>query len=238
VNSAIFLSVVVFMRVLFVEDSERLQRSVSSGLRHSGYAVDIAGNGPEGLWYAQSNDYDVVVLDLMLPGMSGLDLLHKYREGGGLSHVLILTAKDTVEDRVKGLRQGADDYLVKPFDLDELLARVDALSRRRHGVKNPRIRLGELQMDTAARTVSRGSDLIDLTPREYALLEYLAVRPGQVVSRTEIESHLYDERSEPMSNVVDCAIYALRRKIDPSEGPSLIQTRRGMGYVLRVAKDE
>jgi DNA-binding response OmpR family regulator len=165
------------MRVLFVEDSDRLQRSVTSGLRHSGYAVDVAGNGPEGLWYAQSNDYDVIVLDLMLPGMGGLDLLQKLRDGGRDTHVLILTAKDTVEDRVRGLRQGADDYLVKPFALDELLARVDALSRRRHGVKNPRIKLGGLEMDTSARTVSRGSSAIDLTPREYSLLEYLAVRP-------------------------------------------------------------
>jgi DNA-binding response OmpR family regulator len=225
------------MRVLFVEDSDRLQRSVASGLRHSGYAVDVAGNGPEGLWYAQSNDYDVIVLDLMLPGMGGLDVLQKLRDGGRDTHVLILTAKDTVEDRVRGLRQGADDYLVKPFSLDELLARVDALSRRRHGVKNPRIKLGDLEMDTSARTVSRGAAPIDLTPREYSLLEYLAVRPGQVIGRTEIEEHLYDDRTDPMSNVVDCAIYALRKKIDPPDGPSLIQTRRGMGYVLRTAKE-
>jgi DNA-binding response OmpR family regulator len=221
------------MRVLFVEDSERLQRSVATGLRHSGYAVDVAGNGPEGLWYAQSNDYDVIVLDVMLPGMDGLSVLRKLRDGGRNTHVLLLTAKDTVEDRVRGLREGADDYLIKPFALNELLARVDALSRRNHGVKNPRLRLGELEIDTAARTVSRSGKPIELTPREYSLLEYLAVRQGQVVSRAEIEEHLYDDRAEPMSNVVDCAIYALRRKLDAPGETSLIQTRRGMGYILR-----
>jgi DNA-binding response OmpR family regulator len=221
------------VRVLFVEDSERLQRSVTTGLRHSGYAVDVAGNGPEGLWYAQSNDYDVIVLDVMLPGMDGLSVLRRLRDGGRNTHVLLLTAKDTVEDRVRGLRAGADDYLIKPFALDELLARVDALSRRKHGVKNPRVRIGDLEINTAARTVCRDSQPIELTPREYGLLEYLAVRKGQVVSRAEIEEHLYDDRAEPMSNVVDCAIYALRRKIDEPGKPPLIQTRRGMGYILR-----
>ncbi len=222
------------MRVLFVEDSERLQRSVSTGLRHSGYAVDVAGNGPEGLWYAQSNDYDVIVLDVMLPGLDGLSVLRTLRNEGRNTHVLLLTAKDTIEDRVRGLREGADDYLIKPFALDELLARVDALSRRKHGVKNPRIRLGELEIDTASRSVTRSSTPVELTPREYSLLEYLAVRQGEVVSRAEIEEHLYDDRAEPMSNVVDCAIYALRRKIDAPGQVSLIQTRRGMGYILRL----
>jgi DNA-binding response OmpR family regulator len=223
------------MRILYVEDSQRLQRSVATGLRHSGYAVDVAGNGPEGLWFAQSNAYDVIVLDLMLPGMDGLSLLRRLRDDGGESHVLILTAKDTVEDRVRGLRAGADDYLVKPFALDELLARVDALSRRSHGVKNPRVYIDDLEIDTGARTVRRGGSAIELTQREYSLLEYLAARQGKVVSRAEIEQHLYDDRSDPMSNVVDCAIYSLRKKIDPPQGASLIQTRRGMGYVLRAA---
>jgi DNA-binding response OmpR family regulator len=220
------------MRVLLVEDSERLQRSIGTGLRKSGYAVDIAGTGPDGLWQAQSHDYDVIVLDIMLPGFDGLELLRRLRQEGKDTHVLLLTAKDTVADRVAGLRAGADDYLIKPFAFDELLARVEALTRRRHGAKNPIIHVMDLEIDTAARSVSRGGKPIDLFPREYALLEYLAARRGQVVSRTDIEAHIYDDRVEPLSNVVDSAVCALRRKIDRPGTPSLIVTRRRMGYVL------
>jgi DNA-binding response OmpR family regulator len=220
------------MRILLVEDSERLQRSVGTGLRKSGYAVDIAGNGPEGLWHAESNDYDVVVLDIMLPGLDGLSVLRRLREQGKQTHVLLLTAKDTVDDRVTGLRAGADDYLVKPFAFDELLARIEALTRRRHGRKNPVIRVRDLEIDTTARTASRNGQVLDLAPREYGLLEYLALRQGEVVTRTDIEAHLYDSEAEPMSNVVDSAIYGLRRKIDTPDQPSLIVTRRRMGYVL------
>ncbi len=220
------------MRVLLIEDSERLQRSVAAGLRDAGYAVDIAGNGTQGLWNAQSHDYDVIVLDLMLPGMHGLDVLRRLREGGAQSHVLVLTAKDTVEDRVRGLRSGADDYLIKPFAFDELLARIQALVRRRHGEKNPRMTLGALEINVASRAVVWHGDPVNLTSREYALLEYLAARRGQVVSRTEIEAHIYDEQAEPMSNVVDAAIYALRRKLEHAGEPSIIKTRRGMGYIL------
>jgi len=143
-----------------------------------------------------------------------------------------MAAKDTVEDRVRGLKLGADAYLIKPFAFDELLARIQALTRRRHGVKSPQIIVGNLQVDTAARLVRRNEEVIELPPREYALLEYLALRKGTVVSRTEIEEHIYDEHVEPASNVVDAAVYSLRRKIDPAEGPSFIQTRRGMGYCL------
>lgn len=224
------------MRVLLVEDSERLCRSIGTGLRRSGYAVDVATSGTEGLWYAQSNDYDVMILDLMLPGLDGLSLLRKLRGEGKETHVLVLTAKDTVEDRVVGLRAGADDYLIKPFAFDELLARVEALVRRRHGVKNPRLRLGDLEMDTAARTVIREGAPIELSPREYALLEYLVLHKGEVVSRSDIEAHIYDDRAEPMSNVVDAAVYALRRKLDKPGAPSMIQTRRGMGYVFQAGE--
>jgi DNA-binding response OmpR family regulator len=223
------------MRLLLIEDSERLQRSLSTGLRKSGYAVDIAGTGPDGLWHAESHDYDVIVLDIMLPGLDGLSVLKRLRERGKDTHVLLLTAKDTVADRVTGLRAGADDYLVKPFSFDELLARIEALTRRRHGRKNPVIRVGDLEIDTAGRTVSRGGKGIELFPREYALLEYLANRQGEVVSRSDIEAHIYDDRVEPLSNVVDSAVCALRRKIDPPGGPSLIVTRRRMGYVLNAA---
>jgi DNA-binding response OmpR family regulator len=220
------------MRVLLVEDSRRLRQAVGTGLRRAGYAVDVAGDGDEGLWYAESNDYDVIVLDLMLPGTDGLTVLERLREGGKSTHVLILTAKDTVEDRVHGLQAGADDYLVKPFAFEELLARVQALARRAHGVKTSQIVLGDLVVDLAARTVRRADRLIDLRPREYALLELLALRRGEVVSRSEIEHHIYDDRAEPMSNVVDAAVYALRKKIDVPGRLSLIQTRRGMGYLI------
>jgi len=220
------------MRVLVVEDSERLRRSLAIGLRKSGYAVDLAADGAQGLWSAQSNSYDVIVLDLMLPEVDGLSVLQTLRRKEIDSPVLILTARDSVEDRVRGLRLGADDYLIKPFAFDELLARIEVLTRRPHGVKSPQIVIGDLELDTAARTVRRGGAMIELPPREYALLEYLALRKGQVVSRTEIEQHIYDEHVEPASNVVDAAVYALRRKIDRADGPSFIRTRRGMGYTL------
>jgi DNA-binding response OmpR family regulator len=220
------------MHVLLVEDSERLGRHVTAGLQKAGYAVDLAVDGEEGLWYARTNSYDVLVLDLMLPKLDGLSLLRKLREMGNQTHVLILTAKDAVDDRVLGLRTGADDYLVKPFAFDELLARIEALARRAHGVKQPTIRIGHIEIDTSSRTVRRGGELLELPPREYSLLEYLAMRQGQLVTRTEIESHIYDAQAELMSNVVDAAIYSLRKKIDVSGGKSLIQTRRGMGYIL------
>lgn len=224
------------MRVLLVEDSERLQRSVGTGLRKSGFAVDVAADGNNGLYFARNNEYDVIVLDLMLPGMDGLTMLRELRSAGRDTHVLVLTAKDSVEDRVRGLSAGADDYLIKPFAFEELVARVQALARRAHGTKNPKLTFGDLQIDTAAREASRDGRAIELSPREYALLEYLALRHGSVVSRTEIEAHIYDDRAEPMSNVVDATVYALRKKIDPpgGTGPSLIRTRRGMGYELRA----
>ncbi len=220
------------MRLLVVEDSQRLRRWVSRGLRDAGFSVDEAADGEEGLQLSSANSYDAIVLDLMLPGMSGLALLEKLRRAGRNEHVLILTAKDTVEDRVHGLSQGADDYLVKPFAFTELVARIQALVRRRYGVKDPRIAVGDLEIDSAARTVRRNGNPIPLRPREYALLELLALHQGELVSRTEIEQHIYDERVQPMSNVVDNAVCALRRKIDPPDGASLIETRRGMGYVL------
>lgn len=216
------------MRILLVEDSDILRRTVRRALRHAGYAVDLAGDGVAGMTAAESGDYDVIILDIMLPKLDGLAVLRQLRAGENQSHVLLLTAKDTVADRVDGLRQGADDYLVKPFALEELLARVDALCRRSYGRKNSRIRIGPLEMDLPSRQARLAGENLDLTPREWRLLEYLALRSGEVVPRSEIESHIYDERVEPMSNVVDAAIYGLRRKI----GGDLIQTRRGLGYVL------
>jgi DNA-binding response OmpR family regulator len=220
------------VRVLLVEDSERLRRTLGTALKHAGYAADAVGDGREGLWLAQSNNYDVIILDVMLPGVDGFTLLARLREEGVGTHVLLLTAKDAVEDRVRGLRMGADDYLVKPFALDELLARVEALVRRRHGNKQPRLRFGDLEIDTAGRRATRAGRHIDLSPREYALLHYLALHAGEVVTRTQIETATYDDKAELMSNVVDAAIYALRKKIDVPGRPSLIQTRRGMGYLF------
>jgi DNA-binding response OmpR family regulator len=222
------------VRILLVEDSKLLQRSVGTALKKAGYAVDVTGDGAEGLWYAESNQYDVIVLDLMLPGMDGLTVLRKLRAQGKDTHVLVLTAKDTVPDRVHGLQSGADDYLVKPFALEELLARVQALCRRGYGRKSSRLRIGDLEIDMAARTVTRAGAAIDLTAREYRLLEYLALRRGEVVSRSEIEEHIYSDSVDPLSNVVDSAICTLRRKITPPGGAPLIATKRGLGYVMDV----
>ena len=217
------------MRVLLVEDSKILQRSVATALRKSGYAVDVTGDGTEGLWFAEQHSYDVIILDLMLRGLDGLTILQRLRQKERPTQVLVLTAKDTVEDRVRGLRTGADDYLIKPFALDELLARVQALCRRHYQKKAPQLRVGDLEIDVAARTVTQRGRVIELTPREYRLLEYLASRAGEVVSRTDIWAHVYDEHTEPMSNAVDSAICILRKKIEP---PALLHTRRGLGYVL------
>ena len=225
------------MRIILVEDSSRLRDAVAKGLRESGYAVDATGDGNDGLWMAQENSYDVLLLDIMLPGMDGLTILEKIRDGGNQTPVLFLTAKDTIADRVKGLQRGADDYLIKPFALEELLARIDALCRRSYQQPSPKVSIDDLEIDTSAKMASRGGIRLDLTAREYALLEYLMMRQGAVISRTEIEEHIYDELVSPMSNVVDSAICNLRRKIATSESSSpLIHTRRGQGYVLEVKK--
>lgn len=222
------------MRILLVEDSRLLRRSVGAALRKVGYAVDVTGDGKEGLWLAESNEYDSVILDLMLPGLDGLSILRRLRERENNVPVLILTAKDTVDDRVRGLQRGADDYLIKPFALEELLARVHTLCRRRYGRKNVPLVIGDLQIDTVARSVTRAGQVLDLAPREFSLLEYLALRRGEVVSRSDIEAHLYGESAELMSNAVDSAISSLRRKLGAADATPLIHTRRGMGYVLEA----
>ena len=220
------------MHLLLIEDSPRLQASIGRGLRKAGYALDIASDGEEGLWLAQSTEYDTIILDLMLPKLDGMSLLRKLRAGQNAVHVLILTAKDTLENRVDGLQAGADDYLIKPFAFEELLARVQALCRRSYQRKNPRIALDDLEIDTVARVALRRGKTVDLTPREFKLLEYLALRRGQVVSRSEIEAHIYPDAADLMSNAVDSAVCSLRKKITPAGARSPIQTRRGMGYVL------
>jgi len=223
------------MRLLIVEDSRRLRETLETGLRRSGYATDSAPDGVAGFTAARTGMYDVIILDLMLPGMEGLEILRRLKQERVDSHILILTARDAVADRVAGLKAGADDYLVKPFAFDEMLARVQALLRRRHGVKNPEIQIGDLRINLAARNVYRNDEPVTLTAREYAILEYLAMRRGHIVTRNEIEERIYDGRVEPASNVIDSAVCSLRKKIDEpntSSSNSLIQTRRNLGYVL------
>ena len=222
----------LFMRVLLVEDSQKLRRYVGKALKQAGFALDVAADGEEGQWLAESNQYDVIILDIMLPKLDGISVLNNLRSAGNDVHIILLTAKDTVEDRVQGLEQGADDYLVKPFAMEELVARVQALARRGYQNKSPRIKIGPLIIDTSERSLRKNGELVELPPRDFSLLEYLAVRRGTVVSRNEIEEHIYDDKVEPMSNVVDAAIYSLRKKIDSPDQPSFIRTRRGMGYVI------
>lgn len=222
------------MRVLLVEDSKRLQTTIASALRRSGYALDAANDGQEGLWLADTSDYDVIVLDIMLPKLDGLSFLRQLREKGKRTHVLLLTAKDTISDRVHGLQLGADDYLVKPFALEELLARIQALCRRAYGAKQPRVVIADLEVDTIAKEVFRAGQPIKLKPREYLLLEYLVLRAGQVVSRGDIEAHIYDSEVDPLSNVVDSAISTLRKRINACNPTPLIHTRHGLGYVLKA----
>ncbi|KPL19498.1 MAG: hypothetical protein AMJ75_12600 [Phycisphaerae bacterium SM1_79] len=220
------------MHLLVIEDYRPLQQSLTKGLREAGFAVDSTRDGREGLWYAMGNEYDVIILDLMLPGMDGLEILKKIRSKGRKVHVLILTAKDTVQDRVTGLDLGADDYLVKPFAFEELLARVRALVRRSYRQKNPRITIKDLRIDLTTRRVWRGREEIQLTPREYALLEYLAIRNCQMVSRSDIWEHVYEFNSSASINVVDVYIGYLRKKIERPDKTALIHTIRGCGYSL------
>ncbi len=220
------------MRILLVEDQDRLRHWLQKGLTEADFAVDATGSGEEALWYIKTNSYDSIVLDLMLPGVDGLTVLQKLREAKREDPVIILTAKDTVSDRVRGLDLGADDYLVKPFAFEELLARLRVLIRRHYGRSDSVIEIDDLRINTAKRQVWRGGEEIELRAMEYKLLEYLARRVGETVSRTEIWDHVYDFDEQTMSNVVDVHISYLRRKLNLSGGKSLIQTRRGLGYVL------
>ncbi len=221
------------MRILLVEDSVRLRDTLCLALRRSGYAVDATGDGREGLEMAEDHNYDAAILDIMVPSLDGLSLLKQLRDGGDETPVMFLTARDAIDDRVAGLRSGADDYLVKPFALDELLARVEVLCRRRYQQAVSELVMSDLRLDSSGRSAKRGDVVLDLTAREFALLEHLMMRAGQVVTRTQIEAHIYDDMVSPMSNVVDSAICALRKKIAVSDDSvPLIHTRRGQGYVM------
>ncbi len=225
------------MRVLLVEDHLPLVRALRQGLEEEGFAVDVATDGEEADVKCRSTSYDVIILDIMLPKIDGLTLLKRWRADGIHTHVLMLTARGAIPDKVAGLDTGADDYLTKPVDLDELFARLRALIRRGHHQKDPVLRCYDLEIDTAARTVRRGGHVVHLTPREYALLEFLAFHRGKVVTRSMIWEHLYDEYDENTSNVVDVYIRYLRNKIDKGFDPPLIMTRWGEGYVLRGDDD-
>lgn len=220
------------MRVLVVEDYQVIRDGLVEGLEREGFAVDATGDGHEGKWFAETNDYDLILLDLMLPGCDGLEILRSLRSAGKSAPVLLLTARDDVADRVRGLDLGADDYLVKPFALAELMARVRALIRRRYGARNPLLTIDDLVIDTSARTVQRAQQTIALTQREYALLEFLALKAGQVVGRSEIWEHLYSFADDSSSNVVEATVLRLRRKICPEGTRPLLHTRRGFGYFL------
>ena len=222
------------MRVLIVEDEPRLAENIARSLRESaGYAVDVAGDGQEGLFLAESNTYDVVLLDLMLPKMDGMQILTRIRQAGQHTPVLVLTARDDKESVVALLNAGADDYLTKPFDLGELLARTKALIRRGKGQPSPVLTIGDLQLNTVNRTVQRADRTIMLTAMEYRVLEYLAHRPRAVVSKTELLEHLYDYNWEKFSNVIEVYISGLRRKLDDGSDRQLIHTVRGQGYILQ-----
>lgn len=220
------------MKVLLVEDDPLLGSALSRGLREAGYILDWAQDGEIGEYHLRTSEYDTVILDWMLPKRSGIELLRQHRSEGRATPVLLLTARDATRDRVAGLDAGADDYLVKPFDFAELLARVRALMRRRYARGASRIRVADLEVDLARREASRRGRPLELTPREFALLELLALRANEVVSRTEIWDKLYASEDETTSNVVDVYIGYLRRKID-RVGKRLIVTRRGQGYMLQ-----
>lgn len=223
------------MRVLLVEDEPNAARVLAQGLREHAYAVDLAADGDAALFHAGITDYDAILLDVMLPGKDGFQVCRTIRESGCSVPILMVTARDAVESRIEGLDCGADDYLVKPFDFGELLARLRALVRRgRHPLLPERVTLGELVIETRGRHVCMGNRNISLTAKEYALLEYLARRAGDVVSRADIAEHVWDEHHDPLSNVVDVYIQRLRRKLDRPGRESIIRTRRGEGYQLAM----
>jgi len=222
------------MKVLVVEDSERLRRSLGDGLCKSGFAVDLAADGEAGLALALGKSHDVIVLDLMLPKLDGIEMLRRLRTGGSDAHVLVVSARDRTENRIEGLNVGADDYLVKPFEFDELLARINALVRRRYGSKQPMLTVADVELDTNARVVRRAGELVPLTRLEYRLLELLMLRRGRVHSRAQILDHLYDSDADPASNVVEVLVYSLRRKLARRAGREIVVTRRGQGYLVEA----
>lgn len=220
------------MRILIVEDEPKMAKLVKRGLEEEGYAVDVSADGVDGLHMASENEYDAVVLDVMLPELDGIEVCQQMRERGRWAPVLMLTARDAISDRVRGLDAGADDYLVKPFSFAELVARLRALLRRGPTERPNVLVVGPLSMDPATRRVERSGDQVALSPKEHALLEYFMRHPGEVLSRTRILEHVWDFNYDGRSNVVDVYVNYLRRKIDMPYGTGIIRTVRGAGYVL------
>jgi two-component system copper resistance phosphate regulon response regulator CusR len=225
------------MRILLVEDDSRIVRFVSQALREQAYAVDATADGEDALFKASVNDYDAVILDVMIPGRDGFEVCRELRASGSRVPIIMLTARDAVPDRVEGLDSGADDYLTKPFEVAELLARLRALLRRGHVVRPALVTTADLRIDTRAHAVTRAGRRIELTAKEYALLEYLARERGRVLTRAEIAEHVWDENFDPLSNLIDVNINRLRRKIDDGFAAPLIHTRRGEGYMLAAPED-
>ena len=225
------------MRILVVEDEKKVASFLKKGLEEERYAVDCAFDGEEALFMADANEYDLVILDIMLPKVDGLEVLKQVRDKGATLPVLMLTAKDSIEDVVKGLDRGCDDYLTKPFAFAELLARVRALLRRKGREPAGELRVADLVLDPVTHAVSRGGKKLDLTAKEYALLEYLMRHADRVVTRTMISEHVWDYHFDPMTNVIDVYVNHLRGKIDVDSSQKLIHTIRGVGYILRGNED-
>ncbi|GAC1437471.1 MAG: response regulator transcription factor [Chloroflexota bacterium] len=225
------------MRLLVIEDEPKLNRSLCRALREEAYAVDAATDGDQGEELATINDYDLIILDVLLPKKDGIAVCAALRAQGSKVPILMLTARDTVEDKVRGLDSGADDYLVKPFNMNELLARVRALLRRETVAKTTKLQVDSLVMDTTSHRVARGDAPIELTSKEYAVLEYFMRHPDQVLTRTMISEHVWDEEFDSFSNIIDVYIRRLRRKIDENFQPKLLHTIRGSGYLLGIMAD-
>ncbi len=223
------------MRALLIEDDHRIAGFVGKGLRENSYAVDIANDGEEATYMASLNPYDIFILDVNLPRKNGFEVCSELRQAGVSNPILMLTARDAVEDRIIGLDGGADDYLTKPFEFRELLARLRALLRRHSFIRPPSIRIADLEIDTVSQTVRRGDSQIELTTKEYALIEFLAINYGRVVGREEISEHVWNESFDPFSNLIEVYIKRLRRKLDEGFEVQLIHTRRGAGYILTDA---
>ncbi len=226
------------MRILFVEDDKRVAKFVKEGLEEESYAIDIFHNGKDGLFWAVENEYDLIILDIMLPQKDGYQICREIIQKGIVTPILMLTAKDTIEDKVIGLDVGADDYLCKPFAFDELLARIGALLRRSQKYKIPILKVADLELNPATRKVIRGTKKITLSGKEYALLEYLMRNKGNIISETKITEHIWDMNYDPLTNVVNVYLHRLRNKIDKGFDKKLIHTIRGSGYVIKGDDDD
>lgn len=221
------------MRILVVEDERKLSSFIKRGLKEAGYAVDVADNGEDGLFLAQANPYDLIILDVMLPGRDGIDVCRKLRRDRLITPVLMLTARDDMEDKVSGLDAGADDYLTKPFSFPELLARIRALLRRNRGEKAVRLKVADLELDLLTRKAVRAGKEVVLTPTEFGLLEYLMLNAGQVVTRTMISEHVWNDDFDSFTNIINVYVNYLRNKIDAGHDRKLIHSLRGAGYMIK-----